>query len=445
MNNYRYDSGRGAGGYSGAEVHRCQFSPGDVIDGQYRVERLLGEGSFGVVYAVSDRQGRLYALKLLKLWEVPADIRGSLMARFDMEFETGRIDSQYLVRAISHGRTAGNPFILMEFCPGGDLQQAAEHHRLDLPKMATHVLLGLKALHNCGKVHRDLKPENVLIKDNGDYALTDFGISGDRNKRMTERNILGKPKQIFGTYAYMPPEQLNPQRDATVLPTTDIFSFGVMMYQLIVGTLPYGPLESERDLVPYTRRGKAGEWDRQALRMAEGGAEWYQLVEGCLVPRFQDRLQTADAVLQLVPQVWSMEKEIKEERQDFQTKIVNGVLLRIMQGEDYGRVYYLDNLLTRGSSILRMGRRDSSVVNDIAITEEESSYISRKHCTLELDYDLGSWIIRDGQWDRLGTGGWRRSTNGTYVNSREVGQNGMPFSPGDIISIGDTKLRAEGY
>ena len=88
---------------------------------------------------------------------------------------------------------------------------------------------------------------------------------------------------------------------------------------------------------------------------------------------------------------------------------------------------------------------DEGVFNDIAITEENSSYISRKHCTLELDYDIGSWVIRDGQWDRYETGGWKRSTNGTYVNSTEVSMNGMAFVPGDIISIGDTKLRAEAY
>ena len=92
-----------------------------------------------------------------------------------------------------------------------------------------------------------------------------------------------------------------------------------------------------------------------------------------------------------------------------------------------------------------MGRRDDFIYNDIAITEDQSSYISRKHCTLELDYDIGSWVIRDGQWDKNDTGGWRRSTNGTYVNSKEVTINGMVFSPGDIISVGDTKLRVEAY
>jgi pSer/pThr/pTyr-binding forkhead associated (FHA) protein len=65
---------------------------------------------------------------------------------------------------------------------------------------------------------------------------------------------------------------------------------------------------------------------------------------------------------------------------------------------------------------------------------------------LELDYEIGEWVIRDGQWDN-GTvvGSWRNSTNGTFVNSSEVCPTGMVIKPGDIISIGDTKLRVEAY
>ena len=121
-------------------------------------------------------------------------------------------------------------------------------------------------MHTRGKVHRDLKPENVLFKSNGIAALTDFGIAGDRNKRMTERNIFGKPNQIFGTYAYMPPEQVNRMRgEATVLPTTDIFSFGVLAFQLLTGSLPFGELSSHNELALYQKRGKNGDWNRQKL------------------------------------------------------------------------------------------------------------------------------------------------------------------------------------
>ncbi len=426
-------------------AQRCSFSIGDAIDCRFQVCKILGEGSFGRVYAVKNHTGEIFALKLLKLWEVPSDIRGPLIARFDMEFETGRIESDYLVHSISHGITEGNPYIVMEYCPYGDLLNLTEKQQVDLSKAATHILCGLKALHNRGKVHRDLKPENVLLKSNGDFALTDFGISGDRNKRMTERNILGKPKQIFGTYAYMPPEQLNPRKDATVLPTTDLFSFGVMMYQLLTGELPFGRLDSEKDLVPYLRRGKSGDWDKQYLANSLAGKEWFSLIEHCLIPDFRKRVQNAEEALTLVPRIRQIQGTVKEERVDFQSRIVNGVLLRIMQGEDYGKVYRLDDMLRGESAILSMGREDQGVYNDIAIKEENSSYISRKHCTLELDYDIGSWIIRDGQWDQNNTGGWRKSTNGTYVNSEEVSINGIPFSPGDIISIGDTKLRVEAY
>lgn len=431
-------------------IQRCNYSIGDIIDRKYRVEKILGEGTFGIVYSVSDNSGSPFALKLLRLWEVHPDIRDGLVKRFDMEYETGKIPSDYLVHSLDHGFAYGNPYIVMELCNGGDIITISEHSKLNLPKIATHVLKGLGALHRCGKVHRDLKPENVLLKANGNFALTDFGISGDRNKRMTECNILGKPQQIFGTYAYMPPEQLNPRKNATVLPTTDIFSFGVMMYQLITKELPFGPLDDEGDLVTYLRKGKDGEWDRRKLHKSDHGSEWEEMIEGCLIPRFQERFQNIEDVLRFVPEMTFEEKrqeaqKPKEAEQSFQKRIVNGVLLRIMQGDDYGKVYYLDNMLQGDKSILTLGRKDDYVQNDIPITEKESSYISRKQCTLELDYNIGSWIIRDGQWDRHTTGGWRKSTNGTFVNSTEVSRTGMVFNPGDIISIGDTKLRAEGY
>ena len=247
-------------------VDRCDFQAGNVINNQYTVRKTLGEGSFGVVYLVEDRRGSKYALKLLRLWEVPADIRQPLMERFEMEFKTGQIDCDNLVRSLDFGTVGGNPFIVMEFCPGGDLEPLLGKSEAQAPRICQDILIGLNALHTQGKVHRDLKPENVLFKQNGKAALTDFGIAGDRTHRMTQRNIFGKPNQIFGTYAYMPPEQVTRARGgATVLPTTDIFSFGVLAYQLLTGVLPFGQLESHMDLAEYQKRGKDGYWSRDRL------------------------------------------------------------------------------------------------------------------------------------------------------------------------------------
>lgn len=101
------------------ERYDCQ--KGDIINGQYRVESVLGQGSFGVVYKVTDLAGHPWALKLLRLWEVPSTIRQPLIERFDMEYRTGRIQSRNLVHSTDSGYLKGNPYIVMEFCDGGDL------------------------------------------------------------------------------------------------------------------------------------------------------------------------------------------------------------------------------------------------------------------------------------------------------------------------------------
>lgn len=427
-------------------AERCDFNQGNIIDRRFIVEKLLGEGTFGRVYLVKDRKGTKFALKLLRLWEVHPEIRTALVKRFDMEYETGCISDEHLVHSECHGFVQGNPYIVMEFCSGGDLITILkEKGALNYAKVASDVLLGLYALHQHGKVHRDLKPENVLQKDDGTFALTDFGIAGDRNKRMTERNILGKPKQIFGTYAYMPPEQVSPKHEATVLPTTDIFSFGVMMFQLLTNELPFGPLDGERDLVSYLRRGKNGDWNKQLLMAQPEGSLWMQLIEGCLHPHFQYRFQSVPQILPFIPGVSPTNPPNRNRANDFQKEPINGLLLRVMQGEEYGTTYHLNEMIDNRKHILRIGRKDFDVANDISIKEDDSSYISRFHCTLEYDMINNTWILRDGQWNPNFTMGWKRSTNGTYINSSEVSAYGEPISVGDIISIGDTKLRVEAY
>lgn len=452
--------------------NRCVFHPNDCINGQYTIVRMLGAGSFGCVYHVRDYKGQDFALKLLKLWEIVGDDREQLLQRFDMEYETGRIKSNYLVHSYDKGSVEGNPFIVMEYCPCGDLMSAAEKGNVDFVRVAREILYGLRDLHLQGKVHRDLKPENVLIRQDGTAILTDFGISGDRNNRLTQRGILGIPQQIFGTFAYMPPEQISPKRgNATVLPTTDIFSFGVMMYQLLTCELPFGNLQSEADLPQYTERGKRGKWNRDLLEKTDSGHMWLRLIEGCLVPDFKKRLQSVDEVLALLPSsVGRTYKPVDSESFKKRSTLKNGVLLRIMQGEEYNKEYILDSLLKGNSRILTIGRDTEDVFNSIPIKETLSSYISRCHCTLELDCERGTWVLRDGQWRidcpiglrfndmfpckvctarcpnmQSGRHNWKLSMNGTYVNSTEVDRSGISLKLGDIITIGDVKLRVEGY
>lgn len=422
-------------------VDRCDYTPGQCIDGRYTVTKVLGEGTYGKVYSVTDYSGVQYALKILRLWEVPSEIREPLMLRFEMEFRTGQIECDNLVRAVQCGKVGGNPYIVMEFCPGGDLEPLIGTGNPQIPAICRDILYGLNALHKNAKVHRDLKPENVLLKQDGKAALTDFGIAGDRNHRLTQKNFFGKPQEIFGTYAYMPPEQVNRARgEATVLPTTDIWSFGVLAYQLLTGSLPFGTLESHNDLAMYQKRGKEGDWSRSRLAAIPYGNQWAKVIDGCLVPDYKKRFQSVEEVLRYMPESSTVRPQPQVGYRPPQ--FVSGFSLHIMYGEDYGKIYRLTELVAeKNTRVLTMGRQWD---NCIFVRETNSSLISRYHCTIEQGNTPSEWIIRDGQWN-MNERQWRDSTNGTYVNATRVSSQGFYLSVGDIITIGDTKLRFENY
>ena len=429
------------------ERHIC--SVGEIINSRYKVVSLLGEGSFGHVFKVTDFSGAVYALKLLHLWDVPSDIRQPLIDRFEMEYRTGRIGSDYLVHSVDIGYLVGNPYIVMEFCDGGDLCSKLQGSPAQTLKYARDILFGLNDLHRNGKVHRDLKPENVLIKSNGVAALTDFGIAGDRNKRMTERNIFGRPYQVFGTYAYMPPEQVNRARGgSTVLPTTDIFSFGVLLYQMVTGKLPFGKLEDQNDLVWYQKRGKAGDWDRMTLYQVPDGRAWERVIDGCLQSDYKLRLQNAAEVLRLLPdfasaQSGSCYSQVPNAAQA--RPVVNaakGCCLRVLQGLEHGTVYDLSAIVSQSRRhLLTVGRGED---NSICLMDYLSFHTSRYHCTIEIGQDLKTATIRDGQWSAQSRC-WNNSSNGTYVNSTEVSSSGQRLAEGDIITVGEITMRFESY
>ena len=420
------------------ERHICKI--GEVVNSRYQVVAELGEGTFGHVFKVKDNTGAVYALKLLHLWDIPSEIRQPLIDRFEMEYRTGRINSDYLVHSVDIGFLAGNPYIVMEFCSGGDLCNKVGNDGGQTARYAHDILCGLNDLHVNGKVHRDLKPENVLIKENGIAALTDFGIAGDRNKRMTERNIFGRPYQVFGTYAYMPPEQVNRARGgSTVLPTTDIFSFGVLLYQLITGKLPFGRLEDQNDLVWYQKKGKVGDWDRIALYNKPQGSRWEPVIEGCLQPDYKLRLQNVKEVMKLMPH---FDPVVIRQSVSSHHELPTCYKLRILQGPEHGKEYNLTRIVAQNKRLLiTAGRGDN---NTIRLLDFQSFYTSRNHFTIEANPNMTSFIIRDGQWD-MAEKIWKASSNGTYVNSTEVSCKGQKLNAGDIITAGEITMRFESY
>lgn len=415
----------------------CVPSNGDAIDG-YVVEKKLGEGAFGSVYKVR-KQGELYALKLLHLYAIPyEEERKGIMKRFRMEYETGRIPSTYLVHTHDYGKISGNPYIVMDLCNGGDLRakigQSINIEQIN--KWAIQVLNGLKILHENGKVHRDLKPDNVLLTDYDVAKLTDFGIAGHKSLRMTKMNIFNKPTEIFGTLAYMAPEQINPtNKHVTVLPTIDIFAFGIMFYEIFSAHYPFGSLRTDADLAEYSKNvanGKITNISKYGIRLP---AFWTQIFNGTLQPNYKNRIQNVNEILTLM----GRPSENKKINFDFHK---DQVYLQILQGEEYGKRISLSSLFIDEEGVITLGRKDYDHKNHIDISEKETCYISRKQATIEKINGINAgYYILDGQWDRE-LRKWKNSLNGTYVNSEQLTEGErIKLEPNCIITIGDVTMK----
>ena len=208
----------------------------------YRIENILGEGGMGVVYrALDTRLNRPVAIKLLSNEVADAAAR----RRFQREAETASsLNHPHILTVYDAGEFEGRQYLVVEFVDGGTLKQWAQQEKRtwrQIVGLLTGVADGLAAAHNAGILHRDIKPDNVLIAKNGYAKLADFGLAkladppqDDLTRTLTEgrtgRGVL------IGTIAYMSPEQAGGNAlDAR----SDIFSFGVLLYEMLAGKRPF--------------------------------------------------------------------------------------------------------------------------------------------------------------------------------------------------------------
>jgi serine/threonine-protein kinase len=221
-----------------AAAPAADLQPGQMFAGRYRIEQVLGRGGMGVVYKATDTQlDETVAIKTLPgdvMQRSPEDLE-----RFKREIRLARkITHRNVLRTYDYGEADGVYFISMEAVRGyalSDLVGEAEGKRL-APRVAVgiarQICRGLQAAHEQGIIHRDIKPQNVLIDHKGEVKLMDFGIArmAEAHEGMTQQGL------IIGTPHYMSPEQVQgKQLDAR----SDVYSMGVMLYELLVGKKPF--------------------------------------------------------------------------------------------------------------------------------------------------------------------------------------------------------------
>jgi serine/threonine-protein kinase len=206
---------------------------GQPFDGRYRVLGRLGVGGMATVYLAEDSSlGRKVALKVMA--ERYAE-DGEFVERFRREAQAAaRLNHPNIIAVYDRGEADGRPYIAMEYLQGRTLKQVIQKEGQLSPEraiaIAVQVLAGLRYAHEHGVVHRDVKPHNVLVGDDGRIKVTDFGIAHAGDPQMTEVG------SIVGTAQYLSPEQA---RGRTVGPQTDIYSLGVVLYEMLAGRVPF--------------------------------------------------------------------------------------------------------------------------------------------------------------------------------------------------------------
>ena len=216
--------------------------PGEILAGKYRVEHILGQGGMGVVVAATHLHlQQKVAIKLL-LEEVTPEV----MARFLREARASALlKSEHVVRVLDVGELpSGRPYMVMEQLEGSDLAGVLQQKgRLDPREAVDHLLQACEALaeaHAAGIVHRDLKPGNLFLTRDADGApfvkVLDFGISKETSADPHQPKLTSS-QTVFGSPAYMAPEQMMASRDVDA--RADIWSLGIIFYELLTGRTPF--------------------------------------------------------------------------------------------------------------------------------------------------------------------------------------------------------------
>ncbi len=271
--------------------------------GPYRIKRLLGEGGMGVVYlAEREDLGSQVAIKVLRdAWLSPARL-----ARFESEQKTlAGLNHPLIARLYDADCLAnGTPWFAMEFVDGAPItdycraRECSLEERLQLLRSACEAV---QYAHSQAIIHRDLKPSNILVKADGTVKLLDFGIA----KQLESLDAAADPTRTvlrLMTPSYAAPERLLSGHAGT---TSDVYSLGVILYELLAGRLPYDlsektPAEAELTVARSEPEKPSALAAKQPVVLRAGKAEWKDLDVLCLTAMHKDperRYRSAEALI----------------------------------------------------------------------------------------------------------------------------------------------------
>ena len=266
---------------------------GTVIDGSYRVDRLIGEGGFGVVYECTELDlKRVVAMKVLR----PGPLGNDEVARFASEGRNlASLNHPNVVQIYRIGRFEDRPYIVMEYVRGTTLREILARGRSavrDVLGLMKQVASGLEAIHARGIVHRDLTPNNIMVTDHGTVKILDLGLSKVAHG-LPSIELRG---YLLGNLSYVAPEQVEGTRIGF---ETEAFTFGVILYEALAGVHPFAAEHPMSLLYNITQ----SEPIPLRQRMPDVPERLAELVTRCLSKRPDERPHSMREVLSVLSSV----------------------------------------------------------------------------------------------------------------------------------------------
>jgi tetratricopeptide (TPR) repeat protein len=225
--------------------------PGVVLAGRYKLLEQIGEGGMGTVWMAQQTEPvrRLVALKVIK----PGMDSAQVLARFEAERQAlALMDHHHIAKVLDAGTTdAGGPFFVMELVKGVPITKFCDERRLtprQRLELFVPVCAAIQHAHHKGIIHRDLKPANVLVAQYDDQPVPkviDFGVAKATGQHLTEETLHTGFGAVVGTLEYMSPEQAS-FNQLDVDTRSDIYALGVLLYELLTGSPPFGRTELEK-------------------------------------------------------------------------------------------------------------------------------------------------------------------------------------------------------
>jgi tRNA A-37 threonylcarbamoyl transferase component Bud32 len=400
----------------------------------FEVEEILGRGGMGVVYKARDtRLNRSVALKFLPAHTVTSD---ESRVRFLREAQMAAALSHPNIAAVYDlGETDDKQvFIVMELIAGETLSDALESERLPLERaieIGVQIASGLQAAHESGIVHRDVKPSNIMLSNTGTAKILDFGLS-----KLAGSQVLTKTGSTLGTASYMSPEQV---RGEDVDFRTDIWSLGVVLYQLLCGRLPfegtyeaaiaYAILNTEADSVATTNpdvperipeiveRAMQKDADARYGSMADFRDDLDAFAKGTLHPVAPARSQTAGSRTRMIVgavaivaavsviALWWADRNAKKQ---WAAQVALPEIEQLANAENWREAFVLareaEPYLGADSALIRLWPQFSSPVN-ISTDPPGATVFVRPYADLTADWEpIGQTPLKDYAYPR----GWNR-------------------------------------